>query len=242
VKFILANEVCQQFPQLCIGVLVSREIDNTGCPEELAATRAGVVSEVRLHTTTSQIDTIPEFLCWQDAYSEVGHKPKKNKPSAEALTRFVVSNGELRSFSPVVDLYLCAQLVSRWPVGGYDLRSVEGDIFLRKSQGSEKFIERGGIDKGDTTRAGEVVYSDSSRVLTRRWNWRDGGAAEITKDSKDVVLMVEAFADQPSGEESRLKETVDDLGRQIQRFCGGTFSTFVINAKESCEIDLQYPN
>ena len=104
------------------------------------------------------------------------------------------------------------------PCGGYDLEKVQGDITLRFSSGSEPFNPLGG-GVLEETNPGEVVYSDSKAVLTRKWNFRDADSTKITSSTKNVALFSEAAMTQIPTE--AISSFTEKLKLYLEKFCGG---------------------
>jgi DNA/RNA-binding domain of Phe-tRNA-synthetase-like protein len=94
--------------------------------------------------------------------------------------------------NPLVDLYNAVSLKFLVPMGGHDISSLEGDIFLGFADGGEPFSPmEGGED--ESAEAGEVVYKDFRSVLTRRWVWRQSSKDKVTAGTKKVFIPVDAM-------------------------------------------------
>lgn len=118
---------------------------------------------------------------WRKAYQRFGVKAKQHKPTHEALARRLLKGDGWPSINPVVDIYLTNQVAHLLPHGGYDRSSLSGDISLDISPGNEPFVALGGEE--ELTNEGEVVYRDEERILTRRWNYRDGHHTRIIEEN-----------------------------------------------------------
>jgi DNA/RNA-binding domain of Phe-tRNA-synthetase-like protein len=230
-KLIVSEEMRSLFPALRIGVFVCSGIDNRQNVERAIALYDGEADRIRSTLDLAALEALPEVVAWREAYELVGHKPKRNRPSAESALRGVLASAERRRpFSPLVEIYLAAQLRFRLSIGGYDLDRVQGDIQLRRSPGGEPFFGIG-ADTSDPTKPGEVVYADETRVLTRRWNWRDCDVAKITDGSSDVVLMVEAPA--ASIPSTTLSSLLAFLTEHVKDVCGGACSSGIWNGGDA---------
>ena len=76
-------------------------------------------------------------------YRSFGTKPSDYRPSAEALVRRTLKTGKLPVINTAVDLYNIVSVKHIIPMGGFDADKVEGDIYLRVSEGMEIFTPRG---------------------------------------------------------------------------------------------------
>ncbi len=110
-----------------------------------------------------------------------------------------------------------------------------GDITLRFSPGGEAFLPIGGA-AAETTYAGEVVYVDADKVLTRRWNYRDCDAAKITPESTDIVLVCEATGAGIATE--TLQQCMTQLSAYLQRYCGGSNTHQILDGQTATQITL----
>jgi DNA/RNA-binding domain of Phe-tRNA-synthetase-like protein len=237
VKLAVSEEMHKLFPDLRIGVLVGHGLDNRGGSQVAAEFLAAEVADVRASLTTEALPDVPQIRAWQDAYERVGQQPKRNRPAAEALLRSVLRGKDVGSVSPIVDIYLGVQLFSRLPIGGYDLAGIDGGIALRRSMGGEVFQPIGPDRPSEVTSPGEVVYADESKVLTRRWNWRDCEGAKISGGTSDIVLMSEAPTGAVSSE--ALMGLITKLKGALAGACGGAFRAEMWDASKgpSLEVD-----
>lgn len=198
-KLQVQSEVRALFPELRIGIVT---FDALVVVVDDAATRAAdaflddAIAEAveRVRQTApdaAAVSALPMVHAWREAYRRFGANPNRLRVSSEALLRRVVKGDAVRRISPLVDLYNLATLRSHLPIGGYDLDALRGDVVLRLSTGGEPFVGIGS-NAPELTEAGEVVYSDDARVLTRNWNYRDADATKIERSSRRVALFVEA--------------------------------------------------
>ncbi|MBI1974198.1 hypothetical protein HYS54_05275 [Candidatus Micrarchaeota archaeon] len=235
-NFIISQEVAARFPELRIGVLVAHGIDNAGTNEDLERLKSECAKKLRERLNAEALEVLPSAAVWREVYQSLGVSSKKHLPTNEALLKRVLKGGPLPTISKAVDSYLCAETETYLPIGGYDLDRISGDIRLRTSPGDEPFQPLGSAEASDTTLPGELVYADSSRILTRRWNYKDCEPCKITQQSRSIILMSEA-PDNRIGDQE-VEKTLELISEHIKRFCGGETRTFVTNAAGGLEYSI----
>lgn len=223
---LVSDAVRDRYPDLRIGIVVARQLNNAVYSEELiAATQeafsafAGRVGDVKA------LDEEKNIRIWREVYQSFGANPKKKVPTAEALLSRVVKSRFVPHISPAVDSYLMAETLCALPIGGYDVAKIEGDITLRFSGDAEKFI---GIGSGEEEALppGEVVYADATRILTRRWNYKDCDHAKICAATKSVILFVEAPRPEISSEE--IERTTNAIAQNLSNYCKADVRTLFL--------------
>jgi DNA/RNA-binding domain of Phe-tRNA-synthetase-like protein len=234
----VSEEMAQRYPDLRISFITVRGMDNTGESPELVAELREAEAAFRTRVPDANaLGEDPRIKAWQEAYQSFKVNPKKFRPSAEALLRRVVKGDPVPWISKAVNAYLLAELSYLLPVGGYDVKGVNGDVTLRLSPGNESFTAIGAA-QAETTDAGEVVYADDAKVLTRRWNFRDCDQAKVETASRDIALFVEAPSATVRTED--LVGLVELIGQKIQRYCGGTIRTGLLDARQTRAIALPF--
>ena len=218
--------VWELFPELRIGVVVARGIDNTAAVEA-AADRAredlerAVAAAVAL--PIEDIPNHPAIAPWRAAYRAFGAKPNDHRPSLEGLLR-ATRRGSLGSINPLVDLYNAVSLAWLLPCGGEDLAAVAGDLVLTRAAGDEPFVPLGG-GADLPPKPGEVVYRDDLGVVCRCLNWREAERTKLTAATRDAVLVLEALP--PEGT-ARLESALGDLAARIAQLLGGSTTVAVL--------------
>ncbi|WP_338864391.1 B3/B4 domain-containing protein [Myxococcus stipitatus] len=232
----VSNEMAQKFPDLRISFIAVRGMDNTGDSPELQAELRAAEADFRARVPDlAALAADPRIAAWQEAYQRFGVNPKKARPSAEALLRRVVNGNPVPWINKAVNAYLLAELFYLLPVGGYTLDRLQGDLQLRLSPGDEPFTPIGGAE-AEQTSAGEVVYADDARVLTRRWNFRDCDHAKVEASSRDIILFVEAPS--PTVTTEDLRGLVTLIGEKTQKHCGGHITLGLLDVREATEVEL----
>ncbi len=231
-KFKIQDSIFDAFPELQIGIVVARGINNTGESAEILALLRDQEREIRQKFTSETLSQEPKIESWRKAYSSFGAKPKKYRCSVENLYRMILEGLALHHINTVVDIYNYISIKHLVPVGGDDIDHVDGDITLTFAKGDELFKELNS-DEVKSPNEGEVIYVDRNEVLCRRWNWRECDKSKMTQNTKNITLVVEGL---PPVNKDEIKLIIDELAELIQSHVGGEIKTFIVNkAKREIE-------
>jgi len=232
-KFIISKKILEKYPKLNIGIVIVKGIDNKGKNKEIDKLLKEVEDYINLNFTPEALSKHEMISPWRTVYSEFGSKPSKYHSSIEALMRRILKGNKIPLVSKLVDLYNYLSLKHLIPMGSDDIDKVDGDILLTFAEGSEKFAPLGSPDVIENPDKDEVVYKDSSKILCRKWNWRDSDETKITEDSKNVILYVEGL---PPISRKKLISVCKELAELITAFCKGEAKYYILNkAKSSAE-------
>lgn len=232
-RFVIHENIFKMFPDLLLGLLVARGVDNTRGETDIRQEIQKIQTKIREEYSTETLSQEPRIQAWRKAYSAFGAKPKKYKSSVESLFRLTLKGLELRHINKVVDIYNAISLKHMIPVGGDDLDKVAGDITLRLATGDEEFVPLNS-DVSERVKPGEVIYADSKDVLCRRWNWRECDKTKMGTGTKAVVLVVEGL---PPVGSTEMRLVIKELSDTVQRYCGGEARTHILDRKNH-QIDL----
>lgn len=224
-KLKIDAKIFEKFPELKLGAVTARNIDNHGVSDEIMQLIREKEREIRENYDTETLSQHPKINSWRGAYSSFGAKPKKYKSSVESLYRMILKGLDLRHINKIVDLFNYISIKYMIPAGGDDMAKVDGDIILKFAVGGEPFTALNSKEKG-TAKEGEVVYADSKEILCRRWNWRECDKTKMTEKTKDVILVVEAL---PPVTKEELDEVEEELNRLITKYCGGEIRTAILD-------------
>jgi lysyl-tRNA synthetase class 2 len=227
------SDVIEKYPEINIGVLIGKNIDNTKNIDELDEMQREAINQAQKQIGEQPITKHPHIASWRNLYRSFGTKPGDYRPSAEALIRRSIKTGRLPRINNVVDLYNLVSVKYIIPMGGFDLDKVDGDIHLRFSEGLEDFTPLGQSEKQQTYQ-GEVVYADNTRILTRRWNYRDADQTKITLSTKNIVIFLDASPEIPN---KKVQEALETLRKLMRKYCSGKISIDTAN-KENLKIEL----
>jgi DNA/RNA-binding domain of Phe-tRNA-synthetase-like protein len=105
----------------------------------------------------------------------------------------MAKKGTLPRINPAVDSYNAVSIRHGLPAGAFDLDHVAGDVEIRYADGSETFTPLGEPDTVENPKPGEIIYTDTTDVLTRHWNHRDAHRTRVTEDSTHVTFVLETL-------------------------------------------------
>ena len=130
---------------------------------------------------------------WRDAYQAFGAKPKRTRPSVEALMRRVEAG--LPRIDRLTDIYNAMSVKHLLPIGGEDLGEYRGPARLVRAAGDEPFDTiREGQPVTEHPEPGEVVWRDDAGVTCRCWNWRQCVRTRITSVTVSAVFILDGLA------------------------------------------------
>jgi DNA/RNA-binding domain of Phe-tRNA-synthetase-like protein len=219
-KYDISN-ILGKYPNIHIGVLVGKKMDNKLQIPNLYNIQKEAIKKAKTQIGDLPPTKHPHIASWRQLYRSFGTKAGDYRPSAEALVRRSIKTGKLPRINNAVDLYNIVSVQYIIPMGGFDLDTIDGDIYLRFSEGRETFIPLGPGDP-EKTYDGEVVYADDSRILTRRWNFRDADDTKITEKTSNLVMFLDATPEIP---EEKIKSALSELETLYKRYCEGEYFT-----------------
>jgi DNA/RNA-binding domain of Phe-tRNA-synthetase-like protein len=207
VIFTIDERLFEVFPGLRIGFLVCR-VDNTRYGEDLLEP---ALARIRTGFGYEKPQDHPNVKAWRQAFNKLGISAAKYQSSIESLVRRALKGGAFPRVNPLVDLYNAISLEFLVPMGGHDLRPLDGNIFLGFADGNEPFSPmEGGED--EVADQGEVVYKDEKSVLTRRWVWRQTDKDKVTAKTSSVFMPIDVMEGlTPTLAEDVMKRTGDYL-------------------------------
>ena len=225
--FSIQKEIFDILPDLTIGMVVAKGVDNTHPSKEIDDLLAKAVEEVKKNFVGDKAQEHPRIKPWRTAFSKLGISGSKFPSSIESMARRILKGDPFPKINPLVDLYNSVSLRFLVPMGGHDLDTLEGNIHLRFTEGWEPFTPMG---SGETVTVpkGELVYCDDREVLTRNWVWRQCEKDKVTEKSKNIFIPIDVLGE-VGGE--RANEIILELSKLIPRYLGGTLFSAILNSK-----------
>ena len=228
-KLIISSEIFKKFPKLHVGIVIAKDINNSGSDEKIYHLLKEIEDFIKLNFVPEQLAKHPMISPWRTAYSEFGAKPSKYHSSVEALMRRILKGQEIPKVNKLVDAYNYLSLKHLIPMGADDLDKVQGDIKFTIAKGDEIFypLNSDGVDHPDK---GEVIYRDEKQVLCRRWNWRDSDKTKIDDKTKNAVVYIEGI---PPVTKEKLEEVCKETVEVIKMFCNGEIAYHILDMGNS---------
>jgi DNA/RNA-binding domain of Phe-tRNA-synthetase-like protein len=220
------REVFARFPEVVLGVVAARGIDNSGDGAGLAGPLRQEEERVRASLAGAQITEHPHIAPWREAYRKFGAKPKEHPSSIENLARRVLKGWTVPHVNPLVDLYNTISLRHLVPVGGEDLDRVQGDVLLTLATDQEAPVHLLGEPEARPPKPGEVIYKDDLGTLCRRWNWKEAERTKLTAETRNAFLVIEGLP--PVGRDL-VERAAEELGRLVREHCGGQVTVSLID-------------
>jgi DNA/RNA-binding domain of Phe-tRNA-synthetase-like protein len=233
--FSIQKEIFDILPDLTIGMVVAKGVNNTHPSKEIDDLLAKAVEEVKKNFVGDKAQEHPRIKPWRTAFSKLGISGSKFPSSIESMARRILKGDPFPKINPLVDLYNSVSLRFLVPMGGHDLDTLEGNIHLRFTEGWEPFTPMGGGET-ITMPKGELVYRDDREVLTRNWVWRQCEKDKTTEKTKNIFIPMDVLGEVGRG---RADEIILELSQLIPRYLGGTlFPAILTSDKPSIEFQI----
>lgn len=156
-----------------------------------------------------QVADLAAIAGWRQAYQAFGAKPKRTRPSVEALLRRV--DAGLPRIDRLTDIYNAMSVRHLLPVGGEDLDMYSGPARLVRAAGDEPFdTMREGQPVIDHAEPGEVVWRDDIGVTCRAWNWRQCVRTRITHSTTRAIFILDGLAELGADALAAAREDLSD--------------------------------
>ncbi|MDP4240336.1 MAG: phenylalanine--tRNA ligase beta subunit-related protein [Bacteroidota bacterium] len=138
-------------------------------------------------------DLIKGFRQLHDA---VGVPNRKNLSAPENLYKLLTKKGDIPRINLLVDIYNTISVKYRLALGAHDWDRIDGNVHLRFTSGTEKFIPLG-EDESIPIRAGAYSYIDDSNEIICYLDVRQIEKTKVTLDTKNVFIVIQGNANTP---------------------------------------------
>ena len=227
-RFIIEEPVWELFPELSVGVVVAKGVDNSEAKEEelkdiLAAELEKANEEATTYLPAETLSENEVVSVWRQAYQQF--KTKKGvRCSIEALLKRASKGNAVGNINPLVDIYNVISLKYALPCGGEDLDHFVGDLRLTKTEGGDEFLALGD-EENDNTLPGEVCYLDDAGAVCRCFNWRDGVRTMLTEETRNAFLIIECV---DPNRKDVMEKAIHELAEATRSYLGGTAEVSIL--------------
>jgi DNA/RNA-binding domain of Phe-tRNA-synthetase-like protein len=196
-------------PDFAVLLMAAEGLGNGPSDDDSATWLASVARTAA--RSEGALDADDHVLAWREAYRDFGAKPKRTRPSVDALLKRADA---LPAINKVVDAYNAVSVEHVLPIGGEDIDAYRGPARLIRAVGDEPFdTVAAGEETVDHPEPGEVVWRDDAGVTCRRWNWRQCVRTRITESTKNALFILERLEPYPL---DRLAAAGDDLAARLR--------------------------
>jgi len=233
-KFVVDAEIFKKYPDTYIGVVVAKNIDNSGEDESISKLLRDEEKRIKEEFDPETLSQDPRINCWRKVYSSFGVKPKDAKSSVENLYKMVARGIEIRKINKLVDIYNFICLKYMMPVGGENTDKIIGNLSLTFATDVEKPVKLLGDHEPEAPAKGEVFYKDDDSAVCRRWNWREADRTKLTEQTKNAVLVIEGISPLSRAE---VEAATSELRSLVEKYCGGSTEASIID-RDNPEIEI----
>lgn len=193
-------------------------IDNHGEDPEWAAYRDGRLQELYDEYAELDIHADPILEGFNILHDNTGVKRRKNIPASENLIKLLEKNHGMFFINQAVDIYNLISLESKLALGAHNIDHVDGNVTLRFTDGTERFVPIGQTDPIPVA-SHEYSYCDDANEVLCRLEIRQVEKTKVDEDARNIFYIVQGNAATPY---NLLEETARRIITMTNRYCGGT--------------------
>lgn len=193
-------------------------IDNHGESPEWAAYRDRRLRELYEEYAELDIHADPILEGFNLLHDRTGVKRRKNIPASENLIKLLKKNQGMFFINQAVDIYNLISLESKLALGAHNIDRVDGNVTLRFTDGSERFVPIGQTEPLPVA-AHEYSYCDDANEVLCRLEIRQVEKTKVDETAQNVFYIVQGNEATP---DTLLQDTAQRIIDLTTRFCGGT--------------------
>ncbi|MEE8792579.1 MAG: phenylalanine--tRNA ligase beta subunit-related protein [Erysipelotrichaceae bacterium] len=197
---------------------VMEGIDNTRVSEEWNACRNQKIQELYEQYKDMDVHADPILEGFNILHDKTGVKRRKNIPASENLIKLLVKHQGMSYINLAVDIYNLISLESRLALGAHNMDKVDGNVTLRFTDGTERFVPIGQSEPLPV-KPHEYCYCDDANEVLCRLEIRQVEKTKVDEAAKNVFYIVQG---NEAASESLLKETAQKIIDTTTKYCGGS--------------------
>lgn len=150
-------------------------------------------------------------------HDHTGVKRRKNIPASENLIKLLQKHGSLTYINKVVDIYNLISLDSKLALGAHNIDRVSGNVTLRFTDGTERFVPLGQTEPV-AINPHEYSYIDDSNEVLCRLEIRQVQKTLVDETARNVFYIVQG---NDATSDELLHQTAQIIIDLTTQYCGG---------------------
>jgi DNA/RNA-binding domain of Phe-tRNA-synthetase-like protein len=219
-EIIIAPDLRKRFSDLKVLAFSVKNVKITNRKDELEEFKKQVFDEVKKKYSLETVKDVPVFRTFRDFFWKIGIDPTKNRPAAEALVRRILAGKPIPKINSAADACNLASIKSEVPLATFDEDKIKGNLTMRFALAGESFLGIG-MDKPMSLNGGEVVISDSERIVAL-YPHRDADYSKLTEKTTNATILVCGV---PGISLETLNQSKRTAIEYINKFCDGRTET-----------------
>ena len=197
---------------------VVRDIDNHGEDPAWAAYREARLQALYDAYADLDVHADPILEGFNILHDKTGVKRRKNIPASENLIKLLKKNHGMFYINQAVDIYNLISLESKLALGAHNIDRVDGNVTLRFTDGTERFVPIGQSEPVPVA-AHEYSYCDDANEVLCRLEIRQVEKTKVDEDARNIFYIVQGNEATP---DALLRETAQQIIDLTNQYCGGT--------------------
>ena len=193
-------------------------MDNTKISEEWRKERTKRIQALTEKYRDIDYHEDPILEGFHILHDRAGVKRRKNISAGENLIRMLRKNGDMPMINQVVDIYNIISMESRLALGAHDIDHIDGNVTLRFTDGSERFVPIG-QNEPVPVNAHEYCYCDDANEILCRLEIRQVEKTKVVESTGNAFYIVQG---NEATDDTLLMETAQRIIDETVAYCGGS--------------------
>ena len=206
---------------LYIGVkivfLVIEGIDNTRISPEWMEKRKGIIANLLNDYKDIDYHADPVLEGFHILHDRAGVKRRKNIPASENLIRLLNKHGDVFFINQAVDIYNIISMESKLALGAHDIDRVDGNVTLRFTDGTERFVPIGQSEPVSNN-PHEYSYCDDANEVLCRLEIRQVEKTKVDEKTTNAFYIIQG---NEATDNEFLLATAQKILDETIKYCGG---------------------
>lgn len=196
---------------------VIKGMNNTKVSAEWTEYRSRRLEELYQEYKDIDVHQDPVLEGFHILHDKTGVKRRKNIPASENLIKLLIKNHGMFFINQAVDIYNLISLESKLALGAHNIDHVDGDVTLRFTDGTERFVPLG-QQNPIPVNAHEYSYCDDANEVLCRLEIRQVQKTAVDESAVNVFYIVQGNEATP---DEYLRQTAQQIIDTTVKYCGG---------------------
>ena len=200
-----------------IVFVVIRGLDNSKENVEWHAHREVLLNNLLERYKDIDVQKDPILEGFNLLHDHIGVNRRKNIPASENLIKLLQKHSSLTYINKIVDIYNLISLDSKLALGVHNIDRVSGNVTLRFTDGTERFVPLGQTEPV-AINPHEYSYIDDSNEVLCRLEIRQVQKTLVDETARNVFYIVQG---NDATSDELLHQTAQKIIDLTTQYCGG---------------------